>query len=219
MLSINNELILPKKYYDSEMEPKGIIWHGMSAKNAHELFPASHPADDPFDVGVNIAILKHYSYSAHAIIDRKGNVFQLVPWNRRARHAGISLFNGEPDCNRWTIGVEFLTLFKTTKQYGPAYTQEQIKAGLALRDYLIEWFKFPMANQAGHDEVRHAAVVAGLTDKNGDPPKSKPDPGKEFPWELFRPSMKPLGLDESQKEILSGRSEKMAQKLAQADGS
>jgi N-acetyl-anhydromuramyl-L-alanine amidase AmpD len=205
MVKFNTEFLLPKKYFDGEMIPEGIIWHGMSAINAHELFPAIQPGDDPFDVGVNIAILKHYSYSAQLIIDRKGEPFQLVPFSRKARHAGISLLNGRPKCNDWTIGIEFLTLFKTTKEHGPAYTQPQIKTGLEVRDWLMKEFGIPMANQGGHDEVRAAAIKAGLTDSQGDPPKAKPDPGKEFPWELFRPAPKRHGYDETQLAALEAR--------------
>lgn len=214
MVKFNTELLLPKKYFDGEMIPEGIIWHGMSAINAHEL---NLPHQDPFDVGVNIAILKHYSYSAHLIIDRVGDVFQLVPFSRRARHAGISLLNGRQDCNHWTIGIEFLTLFKTTKEYGPAYTDAQIKSGLAVRDWLMKEFPITLANTGGHDEVRKAAITAGLTDRNGDPPKAKPDPGKEFPWRLFRPAPKRHGYDETQMAAVKARRD--AKKAEPVDGS
>lgn len=218
MVKINTEFLLPKKYYDGEMIPEGLIWHGMSAINAHELFEASDPGDDPFDVGVNIAILKAYRLSAHGIIDRQGNFYQLVPFGRRARHAGISLLNGRKNCNQWTIGIEFLTLFKTTKEHGPAYTEAQIKTGLELQAFLMSEFRFPLANIAGHDEVRLNAIRANMIADDGEPPKAKPDPGKEFPWNLFRP-LKPRGLDELQKQALAERSEKWAKRLAQADGS
>lgn len=213
MLKINTELLLPKKYYDSEMIPKGLIWHGMSAKNAHEL---GLPSDDPFDVGVNIAILKHYNYSAHGIIDREGNFYQLVPWSRKARHAGVSLLDGIPDCNDWTIGIEFLTVFKTIKGV-PAFTQAQITTGLAVRDYFFH--ELGISIQAGHDEVRAAARVANMRNSKGELPDVKPDPGKEFPWDLFRPSTKPQGLDQTQKDLLAARSDKWAKRLAAADGS
>lgn len=216
MVKFNTEFLLPKKYFDGEMIPEGIIWHGMSAIDAHKI---GLDNSDPFDVGVNIAILKHYTYSAHVIIDRKGEPFQLVPFSRKARHAGISLLNGRQKCNDWTIGIEFLSLFKDTDDWGPAYTQPQIKTGLEVRDFLMKEFGILYINTAGHDEVRHAAVVAGLTDRNGDPPTSKPDPGKKFPWHLFRPEPKKHGYDRSQEEILAGRSERWAKRLAEADGS
>lgn len=214
MVKFNTELLMPKKYYDGEMLPEGIIWHGMSAINADTI---GLPNDDPFDVGVNIAILKHYNYSAHIIIDRKGEPFQLVPFGRKARHAGISLLNGRAKCNDWTIGIEFLTVFKDTNEWGPAYTQPQIKTGLEVRDFLMSEFGILLINTAGHDEVREAAIKGGLTDKNGDPPTSKPDPGKKFPWHLFRPEPKKHGYDETQLAMVKAR--RAAKNPVMADGS
>ncbi len=202
MVKFNTEYLLPKKYFDGEMIPQGIIWHGMSAINAHEL---SLPHEDPFDVGVNIAILKAYNLSAHVIIDRRGEAFQLVPFSRRARHAGISLLNGREKCNNWTIGIEFLTTFKTSKEWGPAYTDAQIETGLAVRDWLMETFGITLDNTGGHDEVRAAAIKAGMVGSDGEPPKGKYDPGKEFPWHLFRPEAKRHGYDQSQMDILAAR--------------
>lgn len=209
MVKFNTELLMPKKYYDGEMIPQGIVWHGMSAINAVDL---GLDGSDPFDVGVNIAILKSYNYSAHVIIARDGTPYQLVPFSRKARHAGLSMLNGRKNCNDWTIGIEFLTTFKTSKAFGPAFTDAQIRTGLEVRDFLMKEFGITLENTGGHDEVRQAAIVAGLTDKNGDPPKAKHDPGKEFPWNLFRP-IKQHGYDESQQAILEAR------RLAKADGS
>lgn len=214
MVKINTEFLLPKKYYDGEMIPEGLIWHGMSAIYANTL---GLDNSDPFDVGVNIAILKSMNLSAHGIIDRKGDFYQLVPFGRKARHAGVSLLNGREKCSNWTIGIEFLTLFKTTKEHGPAYTPEQIKTGLELQAFLTGEFGFQQANIEGHDKIRANAINAGMVGSDGQPPKSKPDPGPEFPWSLFRG--KPQGLDDLQKQALAQRSEKWAQRLAQADGS
>src|SRR4051812_17037182 len=45
--------------------------------------------------------------SYHCIIDRDGTVYTLVPAARRAWHAGVSSFQGEPNCNDYAIGVSF----------------------------------------------------------------------------------------------------------------
>lgn len=44
--------------------------------------------------------------SAHLHIDRKGNVVQLVAFNRQAWHAGKSSWHGFTALNRSTIGIE-----------------------------------------------------------------------------------------------------------------
>ncbi len=203
MIKINTEFLLPKKYYDSEMIPKALIWHGMSAINAHEL---GLDSSDPFDVGVNIAILKHYNLSAHGIIARDGTLYQLVPWSRKARHAGVSLLGHQKDCNDFSIGIEFLTTFKTSKEHGPAFTPEQIRTGLEVRDYFEK--ELGITQQAGHDEVRAAARKANMRNSKGELPDVKPDPGKEFPWHLFRAPKNfnnPTEVRATQEKILEDR--------------
>ncbi len=50
--------------------------------------------------------------SAHLVIDRDGAVTQLVPFNRRAFHAGRSAWKGRTDLNHFSIGIELAN-------YGP----------------------------------------------------------------------------------------------------
>jgi len=44
--------------------------------------------------------------SAHLLIRRDGEVIQYVPFHRRAWHAGVSEYQGEDDCNNFSIGIE-----------------------------------------------------------------------------------------------------------------
>lgn len=43
--------------------------------------------------------------SYHTLIGRTGRIFALVPAARRAWHAGVSAFDGRPDCNDYSVGV------------------------------------------------------------------------------------------------------------------
>lgn len=43
--------------------------------------------------------------SYHYLIDRDGQVYQLVSEDRRAWHAGESEWDGRPDLNDWSIGI------------------------------------------------------------------------------------------------------------------
>lgn len=45
--------------------------------------------------------------SYHLIIARNGDVFQQVPFNRRAWHAGSSSWGGKQNCNDFSIGIGF----------------------------------------------------------------------------------------------------------------
>jgi N-acetylmuramoyl-L-alanine amidase len=46
--------------------------------------------------------------SAHVVIDRDGTSWQIAPFNRRAWHAGPSLYKGVVDLNTHAIGLEFV---------------------------------------------------------------------------------------------------------------
>jgi AmpD protein len=41
----------------------------------------------------------------HCIVGRTGNIYELVDPEERAWHAGVSSFNGVPDCNNYSVGV------------------------------------------------------------------------------------------------------------------
>lgn len=44
--------------------------------------------------------------AAHLLINRKGEITQFVPFNKRAWHAGVSYFQGRENCNDFSIGIE-----------------------------------------------------------------------------------------------------------------
>ena len=45
--------------------------------------------------------------SAHLVIGRQGELFQLVPFDTEAWHAGRSCYGGRANLNRYSIGSEF----------------------------------------------------------------------------------------------------------------
>jgi AmpD protein len=57
---------------------------------AHEYFP----------------IICEMKVSAHCLIERDGKLFQFVSFLQRAWHAGASLWQGEENCNDYSIGIE-----------------------------------------------------------------------------------------------------------------
>ena len=44
--------------------------------------------------------------SAHLVIERDGTITQCVPFNKKAWHAGKSIWRGVPNCNNYSIGIE-----------------------------------------------------------------------------------------------------------------
>ena len=111
--------------------------------------------------------------SAHLLIGRDGETWRLVEYDKQAYHAGASILNGRKNCNAWTIGIELVG----TQSSG--FTEAQYKQ---LAELLKE-FDVPVANVAGHDSVRWAAIQAG-SDKRPkyDPSGRKDGQGDNFDW-------------------------------------
>jgi len=105
--------------------------------------------------------------SAHLHISRDGVVTQLVPFNQKAWHAGVSKWNGLTGLNSYSIGIELQN----------TGTQEYMKPQL---DAAIEVCKAIIANYGIQDIIGHSDIA----------PRRKPDPGKQFPWYMFKPLIK-----------------------------
>lgn len=77
--------------------------------------------DDQYSVGGVIAEYKAYAVAPHYLIDREGNIYQLVSDANIAYHAGESKMpDGRTGVNNFSLGVEMLTTKKdklTQTQY------------------------------------------------------------------------------------------------------
>jgi AmpD protein len=103
--------------------------------------------------------------SAHFLIERHGDITQFVSCLERAWHAGTSLYNGRPDCNDYSIGIE---LEGTDTQ---PYTDAQYHSLLQLTRGLRE--AFPAISPyriTGHEFIA---------------PQRKTDPGSSFDWRRY----------------------------------
>ncbi len=136
--------------------------------------------------------------SAHLVVARNGKIYQLVPFNIVAWHAGVSSFNGRKGFNKYSIGIEidnagilekrgnkFFSWFgkeypstqvikakhrnETTEKYWHTYTQEQIETVEQICLLLIE--KYNIKTILGHEEIS---------------PGRKQDPGPAFPLDKLR---------------------------------
>lgn len=132
--------------------------------------------------------------SAHLVIDRDGKVTQMVPFNRRAWHAGVSKWGALEDINSHSIGIEIVNAGKLSKRTDGTwltwlktpiptdevtlathkneqreagwheYTAEQIQATIDIGIVLAQ--KYELLDVLGHDDVA---------------PTRKKDPGPLFP--------------------------------------
>ncbi len=104
--------------------------------------------------------------SAHYMVETDGRIFALVDEDKRAWHAGVSVWRGETDINSNSIGIEIVN---GGHDYGlPDYPAIQITAVIALvRDIM----------------GRHGIGPEGVVGHSDIAPGRKQDPGEKFPWD------------------------------------
>jgi len=136
--------------------------------------------------------------SAHLVIGRDGKIYQLVPFDTIAWHAGKSEYAGRKWLNKFSIGIEldnagvlektgdeyqawFGTKYpaseviyathrnETSPRYWQTYTEIQLDTCRSVCELLIS--KYSIKTIVGHEEIA---------------PKRKQDPGPAFPLDKFR---------------------------------
>lgn len=103
--------------------------------------------------------------SAHLLIQRKGDIVQYVPFDKRAWHAGQSCYEGRERCNDFSIGIELEgteTIPYTEAQY------QQLAAAVA--SLLMAYPGLCRDRITGHSDIA---------------PGRKTDPGESFDWRYF----------------------------------
>ncbi|MEX2473970.1 1,6-anhydro-N-acetylmuramyl-L-alanine amidase AmpD [Marinobacter sp.] len=121
------------------------------------LNPSEHPYFE------SIADLK---VSAHALVRRDGNVVQFVSFLDRAWHAGRSSFQGEEECNDFSIGIELEGTDDTP------YTEAQYQRLAELSALVMKvWPIITSERITGHCDIA---------------PGRKTDPGPAFDWHHYR---------------------------------
>lgn len=169
-----SRMFLPSSCYGwgkPDLIIKGCVIHYMSAVNI-----------DPnkmFDVETNLQILRDYRFSYHFLIDRAGHIYQLVPLNKQAYHAGKSKFKNLKSCNKHSIGICLLggkesmvskeNKHFTLHQYGSCASIINTMINLSGEDFINDYI-------VGHSEV-------------ATPKGRKQDPGEEFDWDLLGSAM------------------------------
>jgi AmpD protein len=110
--------------------------------------------------------LREMKVSAHALIDRRGELTQFVSFHQRAWHAGKSQYAGRDNCNDFSIGIELEGT--DTLPYSAAQYQSLAAVTRALLQY------FP---SMGCDRIVGHSDIA---------PVRKTDPGPAFDWTRYR---------------------------------
>lgn len=82
---------------------------------------------------VNWFASKQCKTSAHVVVERDGSITQMVPFNRRAWHAGQSEWQGKKLCNSFSIGIEIVNPGKCGHD-GRAWFHKKSESGYSLDD-------------------------------------------------------------------------------------
>jgi len=104
--------------------------------------------------------------SAHYFVQSDGCVLQLVAEDRRAWHAGASIWCGERDINSRSIGIEIANGGHPAGL--PEFPETQIEAVIELSRVILARHRIQPHRVLGHSDVA---------------PGRKIDPGERFPWE------------------------------------
>jgi N-acetylmuramoyl-L-alanine amidase len=136
--------------------------------------------------------------SCHYLIDGQGLITQMVDEEKRAWHAGVSMWKGETDTNSRSIGIEIDNPGHTLgyTDFLPA----QMKSVVALCRDILSRHAIPPCHVLAHSDVA---------------PGRKIDPGEKFDWQMLHEAgvghwVKPT---EAEAELLSSEEISQLQQL------
>lgn len=119
------------------------------------------PTNDPY-----FATIADLRVSAHLLIRRDGALLQYVALDRRAWHAGESLFCGRERCNDFAIGIELEGSDET-----PFETSQYLRLAEVTAQIQMIFPKITDDRIVGHADIA---------------PGRKTDPGPCFDWQRYR---------------------------------
>lgn len=136
------------------------------------------------------------SVSAHIVIDRLGEIYQLVPFNVQAWHAGGSRYKGLNSLNKYSIGIELLNAGKLTNLCNTFYTYyntiipKEAVSSVTNQGIKTFWHKYTSEQiysliqvcKALKKEYPEIMEIVGHSDIT----PRKIDPGKAFPMDVLQ---------------------------------
>lgn len=120
-----------------------------------------HTAQDSVEQTLHTFTVSHSQVSAHYVIGRDGEVYQMLSDYVRGWHAGAGKWGSVTDLNSVSLGIEL-----DNNGHEP-FTEPQIYSLLNLLDTLKLRYTIPSANFIAHSDIA---------------PSRKVDPSALFPW-------------------------------------
>ena len=103
--------------------------------------------------------------SCHYFIRPDGEILQLVPESKRAHHAGAGIWEGDPDTNSRSIGIEIVNGGHPADL--PDFPDQQMQAVARLSKDIVERHQISPQRVLAHSDIA---------------PGRKLDPGENFDW-------------------------------------
>lgn len=120
------------------------------------------------DQALNWLCVEESQVSCHYLVYEDGRIVQMVREDRRAWHAGKSIWHGHEDINSRSIGIEVVN---PGHGHGyPDFPDGQMSAVVELSKDIVERHKILPNNVVAHSDIA---------------PLRKSDPGEKFPWKLL----------------------------------
>lgn len=199
-----NKAISPNARY--MIIPKYLVIHytaGDTSESAINWFMTSQDKGNPDRV------------AAHVVVDLDGTITQLIPFNRRANHAGYSTWDKMSGFNDHSIGIEIVNAGYLEKIPDGSYRRRigldknnkpiykfyptSIASRLLVKDHKHKfwtdpenhiWFQFSKEQLTAVYTlskvlVEHYQLITALGHDDISPAR-KPDPGPAFPWDDFK---------------------------------
>jgi N-acetyl-anhydromuramyl-L-alanine amidase AmpD len=165
----------------------GTVTHVM----LHYISNALQKPEAPYELPAILDIFVKYKLSAHYLIGRDGTIYQLVPHNRTAFHAGKGRLPHPPHhdnaLNSRSIGIEMMAIgtaaemallgvkhYDDIAETDKGFTEAQYMALNQLLDQLEK--ELPDFKKNQHTVVGHDAYA----------PTRRGDPGELFDWEKLQ---------------------------------
>ncbi len=123
-----------------------------------------HTAQNSVDHTLKTFTLRRTSVSSHYVIDKDGEIYQMLNDYYRGWHAGAGKWGNSTDLNSSSIGIEL------DNNGTEPFAEAQIESLLELLEVLKERHGIPPANFIGHADIA---------------PGRKVDPNPNFPWETL----------------------------------
>jgi len=138
--------------------------------------------------------------SAHLLVDRDGTIWQLVPFNRRARHAGESQWKGLKSLNQYSVGIEIANYGWLDRQGDGTYKRPETPRFKA-KDVTLGrmpngteekgWENYTVEQLASVEAVTlalldHYPTIHEIVGHQEIAPGRKFDPGPAFPLQRFK---------------------------------